>query len=139
MIEIINNIYCISTNKSSYVIRVGKTPVNLYFGPRLHAADFCKLDDTRFHSSFDTSIENERAEYYFWDSYMEIEPNLKFSYDDNRKADMEFLEGTKKKQGDVELLTLKFKNSYTDLYCELQYKVYEELDIIAKRAVIRNE
>ncbi len=135
-----NDLFHLTTRNSSYVIHQSNFLQNLYWGGKIHGEDLSYFVKQRSHSSFDANINLERDEYHFWNSYSYLESCLKVNYADTRKLDMVYLEHSiETVNKDMERLTFRFKNSYSDLYVNLIYEVYEEYDMISRRAEIQNE
>lgn len=135
-----NNLFHISTKHSSYVINYSNCLQNLYWGGKIHGEDMSYYVKERGHSSFDPNLNLERDEYSFWNSYSFLESCLKVNYPENRKLDMVYLDHSiETVNKDLERLTFRFKNSYSELYVSLVYEVYAEYDIICRHAEIHNE
>ena len=135
-----NNLFNIETKNSSYVIHYSNCLQNLYWGEKIHGEDLTYFVKERGHSSFDPNLNLERDEYSFWNGYSLLESCLKINYPEIRKLDMIFLEHSiETVNKDLDRLTFRFKNSYSELYVTLIYDVYAEYDIICRHAEIRNE
>ena len=135
-----NNLFNIETKHSSYVIHYSNCLQNLYWGEKIHGEDLTYFVKERGHSSFDPNLNLERDEYSFWNGYSLLESCLKINYPEIRKLDMIFLEHSiETVNKDLDRLTFRFKNSYSELYVTLIYDVYAEYDIICRHAEIRNE
>ena len=135
-----NNLFNIETKNSSYVIHYSNCLQNLYWGEKIHGEDLTYFVKERGHSSFDPNLNLERDEYSFWNGYSFLESCLKINYPEIRKLDMIFLEHSiETVNKDLDRLTFRFKNSYSELYVTLIYDVYAEYDIICRHAEIRNE
>ena len=140
MITYQNNLFNITTRNSSYVIACSNCLQNIYWGGKLHGEDLSYCVKERGHSSFDPNLNLERDEYGFWNSYSFLESCLKVNYPKTRKLDMVYLEHSiDHVNKDLERLTFRFKNSYSELYAAVVYDVYAEYDIICRHAEITNE
>ncbi|MGF7144528.1 alpha-galactosidase [Anaerotaenia torta] len=135
-----NNLFNITTKNSSYVMAYSNCLQNIYWGEKLHGEDLSCYVKERGHSSFDPNLNLERDEYGFWNSYSFLESCLKVNYPEIRKLDMVYLEHSIQQVNEkLERLTLRFKNSYSQLYADVVYEVYAEYDIICRYAKITNE
>ncbi|MDF2537823.1 MAG: alpha-galactosidase [Herbinix sp.] len=140
MITLNNNIFNIETKNSSYVLAKDVCLHNVYWGEKVHGEDLTYLVKERGHSSFDPNLNLERDEYSFWTSYSFLESCLKVSYPEIRKLDMIYIDHTIETiSKDLERLSFRYKNSYSDLYVTLVYDVYAEYDIISRYAEIFND
>jgi len=135
-----NNLFIIETKNTSYVFANSNCLVNVYWGEKVYGEDMNYLVKERGHSSFDPNINLERDEYSFWTGYSLLESCLKVNYPEIRKLDIVYLEHTiEKVNQDFDRLTIRFKNSYSDLYVNLVYEVYAEYDIICRYAEVFND
>ncbi|MDF2542505.1 MAG: alpha-galactosidase [Herbinix sp.] len=140
MITYNNNLFNIETKNSSYVFANEHCPHNIYWGDKIHGEDLSYLVKERGHSSFDMNINAEREEYGFWTGFSFLESCLKISYPEIRKLDMKFIDySIETVNKDMDRLTFRYKNSYSDLYVTLFYDVYAEYDIISRYAEVYND
>jgi len=139
MITYNNNIFNIETKNSSYVFTDENCLYNIYWGEKIYGDDLTYLIKERSHSSFDQNINLEREEYGFWTGFSFLESCLKINYPNTRKLDMKFIDyAIEKVSKDLERLSFRYKNSYSELYVTLLYDVYAEYDIISRHAEIFN-
>lgn len=134
-----NGLFIIEMKHSSYVFTDGAAPAAVYWGKRLYGEELSYLREEGGHSSFDPSYVKNREEYSFWDSYSVLESCLKVNYPTNRKLDMQQEDHEIYTENGKEVLILKFKNSYSELYAQVIYEVYPEYDIIGRSVKIVNE
>ncbi|MBD5460734.1 MAG: alpha-galactosidase, partial [Lachnospiraceae bacterium] len=139
MITYKNNLFIIEMEHSTYVFTGGDTPYNVYWGEKLYGEELGYLVRKKDHSSFDPDLNRHREEYGFWDSYNPLESCLKVNYPTTRQLDMKYQDHTIQAEGDREILTLRFQNSYTPLTAEVIYEVYPEFDIIGRSMRLTNE
>ena len=140
MIKHNSGLFHLETKNSSYVFYENNWLQNLYWGSKIHGEDLTYLIKKREHSSFDPNINLEREEYCFWTGISDLESCLKINYPEIRKLDMKYL-GHEIETVNLQLerLTFRYKNSYSDLYAALVYDVYADYDIISRYARINNQ
>lgn len=135
-----NGLFHLETKNSSYVFYENTWLQNLYWGGRIHGEDLTCLIKKREHSSFDQNLNLEREEYCFWTGISFLESCFKINYPQIRKLDMKYLGYEIEKVNEfLERLTFRYRNSYSGLYADLVYDVYQDYDMIARYVQVTNE
>ena len=130
------DIFVLETENTHYVLGVDKSGFNrhIHWGGKCPADDYV-IDFNGGESSQNTFLDEISQEYTVFGSTMYRGCALKAEFSDGcREVDLKYLgyEANEKE------LTLKFADSYYPLELHLCYRVTDGLDIIARRAVIKN-
>lgn len=139
MITYKNDIFHIETANSSYIVANKDSLQNIYWGDKIYGDDLIGRYKERSHSSFDMNLNLEREEYGFWNGFSFLESCLKVNYPRTRKLDMKYVtHQIYEADHGMERLSVKYRNSCSDLFVELFYDVYPEYDIISRYAAVTN-
>lgn len=131
-------LFHISTRDMSYLLAIHHdgSPRNLYWGKPVDPRDAFALAGPVSHSSFDQDIQSEREEYPFWNGHSFALPCLKARGKAARALfpvyqgyDLEEKDG----QSRLELL---YADADMGLSIRLQYLLYEDQGILARKAVL---
>ena len=132
-------LFHLSTRNMSYIFGVGGYLQNLYWGEPVNAEDCAELMEVNFHSSFDPDTNLDREEFTCWNGRSFAEPCLKLQQGGESVVFTEFAgwEIFNGQEG-VQTLRITLEDKIREFQLILEYVVYEELDIISRKAILNN-
>ncbi|HHV09496.1 MAG TPA: alpha-galactosidase [Clostridiales bacterium] len=126
--------FVLSTRKTTMVLRHGEEGLyNLYWGGTIRAEDI-EAEEKWFHSSFDPDLWQERQEFSSYNGRTFTQPVL-IAGEKGQNA-LFFRFETYHVEDNSLLITLREPHKRLELL--LEYTVYEEFDIIGRRATLKN-
>lgn len=132
------NIFVLTTKNTEYAFCVDNMGLvrNLYWGKKINSPKDYEIESLVEVSTNDPVFEITKEEYPVYGGLRYKENCLKVCFEDKtRDVVYEFI-GHEKNEN---TLTIKLKDKYYDLFINLVYKVFEEVDLIERKAVLINK
>lgn len=127
-------VFELSTPNTTTLLGVGRSLQSLYWGGTVNPGDVAPAVESH-HSSFDPDTGREREEYPVYDGRIFTEPCL-LAGPEGQSALFFELQGH---TIDKDRLAITLREAQRGLTLTLEYEVFEEFDIIGRRATLKNE
>lgn len=135
--------FMLSTNVSTYAFKINDEgyPVHLFYGAKTeHICDLPTMDELKKTTTLSNLEEADAREYPEWGGEFMPEPSIMARFKNGvRDLILKFSSYKTEEKNDAQILYLKLYDDYVKLSVTLKYKVYDNLDIIERNCIIKNE